>query len=309
MRIHRIALFATLSAFSGAALADNHCPRPAGVPAGARYSCNTRTQSQQPGEPATRHPGGSPGRRDGAPSPTQSSEGDQPANGSPNSGNRTAARDVQSIRIWVNAFIPRTLESPNIYGRTYRNGPDGATFVLGPDPLRRAGYLTDQREFSSDPGAHSRFHAEARIELTPDGVPRLARQDSWCSATVAFDTISGKVLCKKSAGNDELRFEASTESETTLVLALRASAANPCVDVLGFDPSPHIKADLSVNVNTQSRRLQISGRVTQFPAFEAYASVNGGPAQAVFRKTPVSNKSPWDLYLGPTEPVSGTRAF
>ena len=121
--------------------------------------------------------------------------------------------------------------------------------------------------------------------------------------------MSGAVLCEKSAGNEELRFEASSESATTLVLALRASAANPCVDVLGFDPSPHIKADLSVNVDMQSRRVQISGRVTQFPAFEAYASVNDGPAQAVFRKKPVTNKSPWDLYLGPTEPVSGVRAF
>lgn len=48
-------------ALPGAATAQD-CPRPPGVPAGARYSCPTRTQTQQPGEPRTNHPGGSPGR-------------------------------------------------------------------------------------------------------------------------------------------------------------------------------------------------------------------------------------------------------
>lgn len=45
----------------GVALAQD-CPRPPGVAPGARYSCPTRTQTQQPREPSTTHPGGSPGR-------------------------------------------------------------------------------------------------------------------------------------------------------------------------------------------------------------------------------------------------------
>jgi hypothetical protein len=48
--------------FPNDAAADNHCPRPPGVPPGARYSCPTHTQTYQPGEPIIRHPGGSPGR-------------------------------------------------------------------------------------------------------------------------------------------------------------------------------------------------------------------------------------------------------
>lgn len=289
----RIALYAQLAMFSAATLADNHCPRPPGVPAGARYSCSTRTQTTQPGEPAARHPGGSPGRRDAARSGSEA----------------PAATEVQRVRVWINAFIPRTLQSSNMYGRTFRNGPDGRTFVLGPDPQRRAGYLTDQREFSTDANASSRFHAEAIIDVARNGAPRLASQQSWCNATVAIGTLSGNVLCEKSAGNENLRFIVADESSSGVALELSAAAANPCVEFLGFDPAPHIKADLLIKVDSRTRRVQISGKVTQFPAFEAYASVNDGPVQALFRKMPVANKSPWDLYLGPTEPVSGTYAF
>jgi hypothetical protein len=53
------------------AAADNHCPRPPGVPPGARYSCPTHTQTYQPKEPIIRHPGGSPGRGREARDPAQ----------------------------------------------------------------------------------------------------------------------------------------------------------------------------------------------------------------------------------------------
>lgn len=50
-----------LAAAAAAAQAQN-CPRPPGVPIGARYSCPTHTQTQQVGEPTTQHPGGAAGR-------------------------------------------------------------------------------------------------------------------------------------------------------------------------------------------------------------------------------------------------------
>ena len=44
-------------------VADNHCPPPSGLGyTPKQWSCKTRTQTRHPGEPATRHPGGSPGR-------------------------------------------------------------------------------------------------------------------------------------------------------------------------------------------------------------------------------------------------------
>ena len=60
------------------AAADNHCPRPPGVPPGARYSCPTHTQTYQPGEPIIRHPGGSPGRGREARDPAQQRATPQP---------------------------------------------------------------------------------------------------------------------------------------------------------------------------------------------------------------------------------------
>jgi hypothetical protein len=54
-----------------AAAADGACPRPPGVPPGARYSCPTHTQTYQPGEPIIQHPGGSPGRGREARDPSQ----------------------------------------------------------------------------------------------------------------------------------------------------------------------------------------------------------------------------------------------
>jgi len=64
-------LLGVLGLLSNDAVADNHCPRPPGVPPGARYSCPTHTQTYQPGEPVIRHPGGAPGRGREARAPAQ----------------------------------------------------------------------------------------------------------------------------------------------------------------------------------------------------------------------------------------------
>lgn len=65
------------------AAADNHCPRPPGVPPGARYSCPTHTQTYQPGEPIIRHPGGSPGRGREARDPAQQQPSQQQSSQQP----------------------------------------------------------------------------------------------------------------------------------------------------------------------------------------------------------------------------------
>jgi hypothetical protein len=81
------------------------------------------------------------------------------------------------------------------------------------------------------------------------------------------------------------------------------------VDVFGWNPSPPIKADLTFYVDARGGQVKIEGQVTPFPAFEAYISVNDRPAQILLQKMPVPEKSPWDLYGGPTEKIYKVVSF
>jgi hypothetical protein len=215
-----------------------------------------------------------------------------------------------TLRLWVNAFIPRTLKATNIFGRTYENGPNGTTFILGPELDRQVGYLTDQRGFSNDPKASSRFHAEALIEIGGNGAFKLVKQESWCSPTVAFDRGSNKILCKKSASTERIEFRQLRQYGSNLTLSFRADVGNPCVNLFGtgLNPSPPFAVDLTIQLYP-TQWVKIEGRVNQFPAFEAYISVNDRPAQPIFQKGPVPEKSPWDLYLGPTERVNAYKQW
>ena len=78
---------------------------------------------------------------------------------------------INTIKVWVNAFIPRTvtgyrhvLGGPHI-GKTAIDGTPGTPYA----------YLTDQRDFSNYIHADSRAHAEIKIDVT-GSAPRIVSQ-------------------------------------------------------------------------------------------------------------------------------------
>src|SRR5690606_928190 len=81
------------------------------------------------------------------------------------------------LRIWLNGFIPRDFEGIE----TLAHGPHaGKTILSAPGPVPMW-FLTDQRDFSEEPNAHSRAHSELTLALPSCEVVREAHK---CDDTV-----------------------------------------------------------------------------------------------------------------------------
>jgi hypothetical protein len=214
------------------------------------------------------------------------------------------------LRIWLNAFIPNDLRALNLWGQTHKN-VDGRTYVLGPDTL---GYATDQRGFSPDHTASARFHSEALLEVDAQGNAHLVQTESHCTPTQAINILSGKTVCEKPAEHcGQMSMTPLRSPGNIFVMELKAFPTNPCVAVLGMNPSPPISVDATFQVMTKQRKVLMTADLSQFPAFEAYVQVETADGTAsvaapIFQKLPVKEKSPIDLYRGVTEKVYDVEA-
>jgi hypothetical protein len=212
------------------------------------------------------------------------------------------------IKIWINSFIPASIKSWNPYGNTHPI--NGLTYIMGPEPWVSIGYLTDQRAFSFNPAASSRLHAEVAIQFTRERSPRLVSQQIRAGQTTAINTIDGRILCQKTANSSGTRFNSQISGAHLLELGLSTLVPNPCVSVLGLvDPAPPIREDLQIHVDASMRVVMVGGRVTSFPAFEAYMSIEGGYPKVLFQKLPDANSSPANIYFGPIKDVLGKQQF
>jgi hypothetical protein len=149
------------------AFADNHCPRPRGVPPGARYSCPTHTQTYQPGEPKIHHPGGSPGRGREARKPAdaqQPAQRERPSGGIPflelpaeaaeraDDFSQYGLSNVQCVDLAKSKYLPdRMLQDERDYNCFYyakawiqvdvpRRGLTGGSAMLTDQQLSSGGY-------------------------------------------------------------------------------------------------------------------------------------------------------------------------
>ncbi len=85
---------------------------------------------------------------------------------------------------------------------------------------------------------------------------------------------------------------------------LAGAGRNPCVP-----GAPPIDYRGTVTIDVFSRTVSFMGWVDEFPAFEMFGSVDGGPAKSLFLKSPDLGKNPWDLLGGPNVPVTGAAQF
>ena len=242
------------------------------------------------------------------------------------------------LKIWMNAFIPRTVLG---YTRLIATGthagktavPLPAVGLLNPvnffnDMLNAfdTGYLTDQRDFNQLPGASSRMQSLVEIELTPLS---FISQNHKSSGTTEVDLKTGDQLGFEVANMSRCRFTVTPMAPMALqrpspggaafslnapsspvfnVLKLRldAAAGDPLVSAsadIDYQGDFMISRDPSGNVT-----VRFDGKIDAFPAYECYASMNG-VTKTLFTAAPPPGNTVANLLGSAERGISGQAVF
>ncbi|KAL9100192.1 MAG: hypothetical protein Q9187_009393, partial [Circinaria calcarea] len=187
------------------------------------------------------------------------------------------------VDFWINAFIPL-----NVAGVTKPYPKDRSKTMINGIPIIGDCFLTDQRGFSSASGAKARMHSQARVWVKPDGYQWS--QNHYCGETTEVDCEDGDVEGRKTQNNDNMAFGVLSGSSTKVVLDFKAAENNPLVT-----GSPNIDLIGTLTVDRVNKFVEFVGKVDEFPAFEAYISINGGSPRTVAQLGPKPGAGPESL--------------
>jgi hypothetical protein len=243
------------------------------------------------------------------------------------------------LKIWINAFIPKTVSGYTIAITAGRNV--GKTAVPLPgiarlNPLNSfknldAGYLTDQRSFSNFQTASVRMQSLVELDLaTPVSVFRTAHTSS---GTTEVDTVTGATLGFGVADMTRCTFStlrvvpATTRSRTyrTFPLGVPFTLGLPTggaptyeidVDGAAGDPLVSAAADIDYEGTFEIDLLQspfrcsvsFSGYLDQFPAYECCADLDG-LTKCLFRSNPPPGNTVADLLGNASRRITGFVSF
>lgn len=206
--------------------------------------------------------------------------------------NELLALVITRVSFWMRAFIPKDI--PDLT-RAIPNH-NSLTMISGPTPVNDC-FHTDQRTFDSDKRASSRMHAEAIVDFEDSG-PRLA-QIHRSDPTFEVDCEDGEVECSERADTSAMSFTLEVSSNPrVVVLIMGCAASNPC-----FTGAPDIDCEGKITIDADARSVEFDGKIDAFPAFEAYAAINDGPASSLFTAPPPPGKSPDNLFFGANRAV------
>ena len=206
---------------------------------------------------------------------------------------------ISSVKFWINAFIPRDIPG---YTRPVPRHP-GLTMIPGPQRPGIGGfrieisdcYHTDQRGFSNDIHAKSRMHSEFTLEF--GSLPPRLTQWHNCDATTECDCEDGDVECHKTGSTSRMKFALLPSRVSSpsgpFEVWMECASSNPCA------PTSRLFGDIDYNgritVSLAGRSIQIDGLIDQFPAFEAYATINHGAGATMFRLPPPAGNTVMNL--------------
>jgi hypothetical protein len=212
---------------------------------------------------------------------------------------------IKSIKVWLNAFIPRTLSNQT---KPVSTGVHlGKTMLIGPTP-RGPCFLTDQRSFSNDLEASSRMHSEIEIDLDQRVI---SREFHHCHPTIEVDAETGEVKCEESAGTEHMKFSnfEISDDARNIQVEIKGSSKNPCLKIVHLKVSPNLDyyGTISIQLDPAHQESQITfnGKIETYPAFEMYASVNNGSPITVFQADVESGKTAVNLIGPPGRDISG----
>lgn len=199
------------------------------------------------------------------------------------------------------ALTPRFVEewiNSNDPGRGWRAAVSGA--------LANLCFRGDQRDFSPDPNASARlsFGAALVVDGSTARIDTLAgrQRHFWSEPTHMVDCRTGQVRSPPATSDPYARllpFGGSQLGEPRVVgdevrLFVKGGAGNPLTPVPEqTSPSIDFKALFTYHRGTRRLSYNITGGV--FPALEAYASLNGGPARRLISVRPADGTTVWNL--------------
>ena len=193
---------------------------------------------------------------------------------------------ITTIEFWLNVFIASN-EADAI--PVPKGQHAGKTMVPGL-PLIGDCFLTDQSEFSPDPGASSRIQLHGKFDTLTGKLETEAR----AGLTVELDCEDGDV-----EGTGTANLGGVDWSETQLerdeygwIKGARVNVAAAVSDPLVFLAQVAGAVDLSglLIIETTDRwrtaKIGYSGLIDKYPHYEMYARADGGVARKVFQKAP-----------------------
>lgn len=219
------------------------------------------------------------------------------------------------ITFWMKAFIPSTLYSTTGEELTWRShflkessGKEGISFLplLTLFPYLMASYATDQRDFSS------KKDASARITTVID-IPDHRKKDTLIRRySDPTHQVSGVLKDYFTATGSELDSRISNpkgsqcieRADHTLHIAFSTSGCNPFFQAYGVDFAPSIAMSFDLELDFRDPTqvfVNLSGNVSQFPAFEAYLQVDEQEPVCLLRHNPQRGCTPFNLLFGKTE--------
>jgi hypothetical protein len=191
---------------------------------------------------------------------------------------------IRTVKVWINAFIPVTIPGKTIpavgphAGKTMLNGPPGSGCYLG-----------DNRGFSAAIHAPSRMHAEIEIDVAG---PSETFRWTNCDTTHEIDCTTGAALCTRSGRTSDMTFTGLRGTAASLIeFDMTGASNNPC-----YTGSPDIDYEGKVGIDVRGRRVTFAGKIDDFPAFEMYATANGGGGTPLFTTMPLAGKDPFNLF-------------
>ena len=229
---------------------------------------------------------------------------------------------MEMLTFWINAFIPKTVAG---YTKTISKGTHahktaiplpGAARVVNWNKSWNAGFLTDQRGFSSAATASVRMSSIAVFDLGK----KMMTASHRTSGTTEVNIDTGKQLgfanadmrrCsfveKSQSLNALAKTEDSDEDRWEMSYYLSAAAGDPLVNMAAdIDYNGSVKVKL--NKKSKLITLDFDGKLDAFPAFEAYAQY-GSSIQTIFQSSPPSGNTVINLLGGANRAISGQASF
>ena len=219
------------------------------------------------------------------------------------------------IKVWTKAFIPSILLTTTSKELTWRSkflalaseaGKEGSSFLplLTYFPYLCA-YATDNRSFSAD------ANASARITTVVD-IPDHRKQDvlihrySDPTHQVSRNFMSliyGEEFHVQSKTSTPKGARVIEKTENGLNISFSSSGCNPFFQACNTSFAPSITMDFDLNFNFSNAdriAVELSGRVSKFPAFEAYLQIDDNTPITLFRHLPKKGNTPLNLLCGGT---------
>jgi hypothetical protein len=198
--------------------------------------------------------------------------------------------ELESVTFWLNAFIPdsvcETKGDLSVITVPAANGTPVPDFRF---------FTGDQREFSEDPDASSRMHAEVKLVDLSSERPRIEVQRNQCGKSHEVDE-DGNIIASATASNERMTFlnlrgSQTVDPEGGVIDGISGSVQ---IDVVGSAQlplvglAPDIDYSGTLTIDRLEGSVLFKGAVSGFPAFEMYFKVNDGPPVTLAQLAPIS---------------------